>query len=136
MTTKIDVLQSENGELKSDVNELKIQNSQQAQEILLLKKQISHLETLLPSVHYSSRMSRSVATHDTPSTRALTVPPSSCQELLDGNGLVRPMDGIHLLKNKDTNKIEAAFCSFDRMSTGKIDSLLYITLKIIIYQRF
>jgi len=112
----------ENKKLVSDVEELKNQNAQQDEEILLLKNRISHLESLLPSKWVSNNSNKmdnvaSSANHGPP-IKVLIGPPSSCQELYDKNGLARPVDGIHLLKIE--SKIQAAFCTFPaRVSKDK-----------------
>jgi len=65
-----------------------------------LKIQISH-----PKSSFSAALKQD----DGQSSKVLTSPPTSCQELKNQNGLW-PMDGIHLLKKQ--NKIKAAFCTF------------------------
>jgi len=66
-----------------------------------LKNQISH-----PIASRSTSLNQD----DEQSPIFLSSPPTSCQELKDRNGIVSPIDGIHLLKIK--NKIKAAFCTF------------------------
>jgi len=117
------MLKVENTELKSEVKKLKIQNALQDDQIVLLKKQISHLESILPSTlaaYNSNTMGNGAATNNEPSTKSLSSPPSTCQELIVGNGLVHPVDGVHLLKNG--NKIQAVFCTFNQTSCSKIHS--------------
>ncbi len=85
-------MKAENVELKSDMKELKIQNAHQDDEILLLKEKILHLETLHLSTwaaHNSSDTDNGAFTLNALSTKALKDPPSSCQDLIKGNGLAR-----------------------------------------------
>ena len=118
------MLKAENAELKSDVKELKIQNSQQDDEILLLKNQILHLESFLPpklATYNSNNKDNGALKNSAPPTKTLSGPPSSCQELIAGQRNL-PTDGIHLLKIG--NKIQAAFCTFNLESCSKSDSSL------------
>jgi len=56
---------------------------------------------------------------NTPSTGATKVstPPSSCQEL---SMLDYYLDGLYLVKNKQTKKIESVFCQFSAENKGRI----------------
>jgi len=129
LTARIDVMQSENEELKSDVKEMKTRNADKDHDIVLLKKQISHLiESILPSTRSARISSNTVGngtfTHSEPSTKSLSNPPASCQELKNGQSIADLADGIHLLKIG--NKIQAAFCAFNYSSnTGKNDASFY-----------
>ncbi len=106
-------LKSETAELKTAVKELEVQNSQQNEELVHLKSKISNLESFListPKLPLSDATNLSSNnTNFSPSLTELGGPPSSCQKLKEGNGLV-PMNGIHLLKIN--NKIQAAFYKF------------------------
>ncbi len=131
LTTKFDDLKMENAELKSDVKELKGRVSEQDEEILLLKSHVSNLESLLaPKRASNNGTNPSSYKNEGFSARSLNGPPSSCQELKDKSNSLMPIDGIHLLKNKNTKKIEAAFCTFPSSystpdQTGKMDSKYY-----------
>jgi len=103
------------------LDKLEAENFLQAEEIFFLKSQIATLQSLIIIPKLPSDK------NDGPWGRSLTGPPSSCQELKDKSNGLMPIDGIHLLNNKNTNKIEAAFCSFpssywDSDQTGKINS--------------
>lgn len=47
-----------------------------------------------------------------------STPPSSCQEL---SMLDHYLDGLYLVKNEETNKIESVFCQFLADNQGKIN---------------
>lgn len=115
MTTAFRGLQTENAELQSDVTALKIQVSEQDQEIVLLKRQIHNLEAVHPSesvFHNNTNMDSHTFENDTdPSSRALNSPPSSCQDWFMGSPVKSP-NGIYLMKNHTTNQIDAVFCQF------------------------
>ena len=97
------------------MKELKHQNAQQDNEILFLKNQISDLKSLSSSKRVNNnsnlnKMDHGTCVYNVPLNKVLISPPSYCQELYDGNGLARPVNGVHLLKID--NKIQATFCIF------------------------
>jgi len=117
--------------LTTRIYDLEGENSQQDEEIFHLKSQIFNLESLLPSkFDLKDAIDPSSNWNDGPSARTLSGPPTSCQELKDSY-IRTPMDGIHLLKNNVTKKMEAVFCVFptiaNPISNGKIISK-YLTL--------
>jgi len=75
------------GDLEAEIEKLKTQKSQQDEELQHLKSQISNPKFSVSAPKWD----------DTPLSRLLSSPPTSCQELKNNNGLW-PMDGIHLLK--------------------------------------
>lgn len=100
------------GKLITRIYDLEAENSKQDVNTLHLKSQISNLELILPTKLVSNDATNpSTSKNVGQSSRVLSGPPTSCQELKDNNGLV-PMDGIHLIKNKGSRKIEAVFCMF------------------------
>jgi len=97
---------------------LKTQKLQQDEELQHLKSKMAHPKFSLSAPKRD----------DGQSSRLLSKPPTSCQELKNNNGLW-PMDGIHLLKK--SNKIQAAFCTFAADgSPGNISSILTFFIKI------
>lgn len=119
--------------LTTRVGVLEAENSQQDEEIVHLRSKIFNLESLPPSKFISNDAINQSSYYKNdgsdPSTRVLSGPPTSCQELKDNNGLV-PTDGIHLLKNKGTGKIEASFCMFpssaNPIPNGRTNSKYYL----------
>ena len=102
---------------KIATQKLKHQNAQQDDKILFLKNQISDLKSLSSSKRVNNnnnlnlnKMDHGTSVYNVPLNKVLISPPSSCQELYDGNGLARPVNGVHLLKID--NKIQATFCIF------------------------
>ena len=86
------------------IEDLEAENSKQGEEILHLKSQ----SLAWPSKYGTNPSSNQ---DDGPTSRAST-PPSSCAEMPG-------FDGIHLIQNKVTKKIEAVFCQFSS-KPGKI----------------
>jgi len=95
--------------LNTRIGGLEAENWQQDEEIIHLTSRISILESLLsPKLSYATNQSSNK--NDGPTPRAST-PPSSCEELTGYPNYVG-LDGIHLVQNKVTKKIEAVFCQF------------------------
>lgn len=114
LTTTLGNLKTENDELRTDVRELKTHVFDQDEEIRAFKIQIANLESILPSKWTSNNAEEfddSASRNEGPSSRALGRPPSSCQEWWISSP-VKLADGIYLIKNNETKKIEAIFCLF------------------------
>lgn len=95
--------------LNTRIGGLEAENSQQDEEIIHLTSRISNLESLLsPKLSYATNQTSNK--NDGPTPRAST-PPSSCEEMTGYPNYVG-LDGIHLVQNKVTKKIEAVFCQF------------------------
>lgn len=92
---------------------LEAKNSKQDEEIAHLKNTIFNLESPLPSklALNDDATNPSYFNKDGKFSRVFSGPPTSCQEL-KANYILTPMDGIYLLKNQVTHKIEAVFCVF------------------------
>lgn len=101
------------GDLEAEIEKLKTQKLQQDEELKYLKTQISHSKLPLSSTNWDEGQS----------SRVLTKPPTSCQELKNQNGKVWPIDGVHLLK-KSTNRIQAAFCTFPADGSAVSETLI------------
>ncbi len=92
---------------------LEAENSQQDEEIAHLKNKIFNLESPLPSklALNDDATNPSYFNKDGKFSIVFSGPPTSCQDL-KANYILTPMDGIYLVKNKVTHKIEAVFCMF------------------------
>lgn len=114
------------GDLEAENAELKLQNSQQDKEIFDLKSKILNLELILPNQFASNyAIGHSPNMNDTPLwSRALSRPPSSCQEWLDGSSVLLA-DGIYLIQNLNTKKIEAVFCQKSAINRANTCKILY-----------
>lgn len=118
-------------DLEAENKELKLHNSQQDKEILGLKNYILNSEIVHPNKATSNyAMDQFPHKIDVPLIRALGRPPSSCQEWLDGSPVLLS-DGIYLIQNMDTRKIEAMFCqkTANNRLTCKIGYLLVLKTK-------
>jgi len=114
------VKQKELFEAKIDI--LIAQNAQQDEEINQLKNKIKLID-VADSIHPKASLNgeeRTVINNgaddlisDDPSLR---LPPSSCRQL---STIGHYLDGIYLVANSDTNKIETVYCEFGS-STRKI----------------
>ena len=118
---KIGLLESKNAE-----NEAKIRG--QAEEINQLKAKIDakfDSDQRLPSADHNNKMKsiyREENSIGQSSTRAIA--PASCRELsLIGHSL----DGLYLVRNPDTNKIETVLCDFG--TTSKFDFFYLICFR-------
>ena len=102
---------------------LKTQNKDQSKRIDQLEQKLAKLQNTSPS---SSALIRDNIKAKM-KNRALT-PPSSCQELaiLDHN-----LDGLYLVKNKETKKIQTIFCKFSDENKGRILFIFIPSIKIV-----
>ncbi len=91
------------------------QQSQQAEKILLLEKEISSLKSPKPTDSCKKKVDKVVTkTNKKPSSKALSLP-KSCQELRSKGHFA---DGVYLVVNEDTNKIDAVLCGFPGAKQG------------------
>ena len=93
------------------IDDLESENSQKYEEILQLKSHVSNLESILPPKMASYNATNQSSNKNERPAPIATTPPSSCEELT-GYANSANMDGIHLVQNKVTKKIEAVFCQF------------------------
>ncbi len=103
-------------ELIQRLGELQSIQEAQIEELIFLKNKISKLESLVPTQKAESYSNNIEIT-----PRAST-PPTSCTDLW-GFGNFVGMDGIYLIQNKATNKIQAVFCQFISTTQSKNDGL-------------
>ena len=94
-------------------------------------KRIDQLEQKLAKLHNTSPSSSALITDNIKAkmkNRAYSTPPSSCQELsiLDHN-----LDGIYLVKNKETKKIQTVFCKFSVDNKGRKLFIFIPSIKIV-----
>ncbi len=85
--------------LRSEMEKLKVENTKLTTDLKELKSQISQNSA-------GPFNKDNVQSH-----RTLSRTPSCCQDWADGSGSAIP-DGIYLLKNRNTNKLQAFFCQF------------------------
>lgn len=112
------------GKLTARIDELEAENSQQDDQILYLKSQISNLSPLLPQK--SNYATNQTSNENNGTTPRVTTPPSSCEELT-GYANLAGIDGIQLVQNKLTKKIEAVFCRFsEKPGIIRLIILLYL----------
>ncbi len=99
--------------LEAEFEKFKLQNCTQDEDMVQLKTKISNLESLLPTESASKYATNSLTyrKNNVPMSRAST-PPSSCAEMTGFANLDVDVDGIYLVQNKDTKKVEAVFCQF------------------------
>jgi len=88
---------------KEDLQVLKMQNKEQAKRIDLLEKKLAAMLQNTPPPSELNQMKNARA------SKAALTPPSSCQDL---SNLDYFLDGLYLVKNKQTKKIQTVFCQF------------------------
>jgi len=99
--------------MKSENEQMKAHLSQQGEKILLLEKNISELESLVialkPTASCSKNMGNVESKKKRRSSPRASALPKTCQELRTSGHFA---DGVYLVINEETNKIEAIFCQF------------------------
>lgn len=123
LEAEVKLLKAEKIELKADVEELKSKVLDEDKDILFLKSQISTPGFRVPhdSVSNGNINADASTNNEKPQTRASS-PPSSCEDLW-GFAYFARMDGIHLVANKATKKIEAVFCQFLAPDNSKMTDI-------------
>lgn len=122
--SRMEPMATKNAALEAQVNQLKSQMATQDDEIHLLKNRISQLESSPPAKSASNEVSEknppesSINKAEKMMSRASSSPPSSCQDLW-GFGYFDGMDGIYLVKDQATTKIQAVFCQFSSAGESK-----------------
>jgi len=109
---RFDTFQAENEKLKAQL-------SQQDKKILLLEKEIFRIKSVSPKPtdSCSKRVSK-VASENKASTRAFTSIPTSCDELRTKGHFA---NGVYLVLNEETNKIDAVLCQFLGAKQSKVE---------------
>jgi len=95
-------------EFKDKINQFIAQSAKQEEEIRLLKSKLNHEPISTSNVHEKNYFSND--NDDTRSSKySPRTPPSSCRQL---SNIGHFLDGIYLVANPDTNKIETVYCDF------------------------
>ncbi len=108
------------------VRELKTQNKDQSKRIEHLEQKVAILQKTSPPsspltmANNKGKMRTGASNNNGQVSKALT-PPSSCQELAM---LDYYLDGLYLVKNKQTKKIQTVFCKFSADTQGRPNKLL------------
>jgi len=94
-------------ELRAEIDQLKAQSAKGEEEIHLFKK-INDYNTAFES---NAKKNFDIASdkNDAKSDSPPRIPPSSCRQL---STIGHYLDGIYLVANPDTNKIETVYCEF------------------------
>jgi len=111
---------------REEMEALKTSNINQAKRIYQLEQKLTVLENPSPSPNMTRANKKDKMKEDgtnkvySPLSKAPT-PPSSCQELFS---LDSYLDGLYLVKNKKTKKIETLWCQFLADNKGRIIQFL------------
>ncbi len=107
-----------------EVKELKTQNTEQSKRIDQLERKVILLQSAsaLAKANSNDKINKGAAkSKDSPTfTKALSSP-SSCQDLLK---LGYHLDGLYLVKNERTKKIQTVLCQFIQGGHGKLNFIL------------
>jgi len=98
----------QNDIFKAQIDLLMTQNAQQEKDILHLKKRLEeNTKSIVPKSYAKNEdIFNDVVGSDESSPR---LPPSSCRQL---STIGHYLDGIYLVANADTSKIESVYCEF------------------------
>ncbi len=114
MIERFDTFQAENEKFKAQL-------SQQDKKILLLEKDISRLKNVSPKpTDVCSKKVSKAASGNKSSLRTFTPIPTSCDELRKMGHFA---NGVYLVMDEATNKIDAVFCQFLGAKQGKIKNV-------------
>ncbi len=101
-------LQALNEKLEAKIDDLMSQNTKQEEEIRLLKNRKCGDDIIQPKPQENNIIMDDVII-DPSSLISPKLPPSSCRQL---STIGHYLDGIYLVANQDTNKIETIYCDF------------------------
>ena len=112
--------------LWEEINALKINNSEQSKKIDQIEQKLA---TLQNTPRASSALIRgnnkekmkNEASHKNGQVSPALTPPSSCQDLAM---LEYYLDGLYLVKNQQTKKIQTVFCKFSADNQGRMNSFI------------
>jgi len=103
---------------------LKAQLLQQAKKILLLEKEISRLNPPVISPKPTDSCTKKVdKAASEKNKKSLALLPTTCEGLRKSGHFA---NGVYLVMNEETNKIEAVFCQFLGAKQSKIIEKIYI----------
>jgi len=120
--------------LWEDMKELKINNSDQSKRIDHLEQKLAMLQNTSPTSSSLTRgnnkeKTKNGASNNNGQVVKASTPPSSCEELAM---LDYYLDGLYLVKNKQTKKIQAVFCKFSADNQGRMNSFISHAPKLIV----
>lgn len=126
LQTKFDQLEARNVELETRFLELSDENRKQEANIAFLTTQNTHQEEEIRLLK-SRNSAESKITNRASSENVIEgkvnsspkTPPSSCRQL---STIGHSLDGIYLVSNPDTNKIETVYCVF-----GQTRNIIFYT---------
>jgi len=107
LKTRFNDLAAENQKHKEQINILMTRSTHQEQEIHLLKTKHYADDIIKPKSH--ENRDRKMGLTDDASSLSPRLPPSSCRQLSD---IGHYLDGLYLVANLNTNKIETVYCDF------------------------
>jgi len=105
--TRVNDLAAENQKHKEQINILIARSTHQEQEIHLLKTKNCNNDIIKSKSHETS--DTKIGLTDDASSLSPRFPPSSCRQLSD---IGHYLDGLYLVANSNTNKIETVYCDF------------------------
>jgi len=122
--------------LWEEMNILKINNSDQSKRIAQLEQKLAMLQNTPPASSALTRgnnkdMIKNEASYKKEQVSPALTPPSSCQDLAM---LDYYLDGLYLVKNKQTKKIQTVFCKFSVDNQGRMNSFISHASKLIVTQ--
>ena len=119
-----------------EIELLKIQNRDQSKRIDELEQRLAMLQNAPPAssnlatVNNKDRMNNGASNSIDGKVSKASTPPSSCQDLamLDYH-----LDGLYLVKNQQTQRIQTVFCKFSADNKGRMNSFLSQTQKLFFF---
>jgi len=94
-------------EFRAGIDQLKAQRTKEEEELHLFKKLSEHNAAF--GSHAKKNVDFASDENDIKSDSSPRIPPSSCRQL---STIGYYLDGIYLVANPDTNKIETVYCEF------------------------
>lgn len=111
LQTRVNELVAENQKQEEKINILMASSTRQEQEIHLLKNK-SYADDLIKTKARGNTETK-IDLVDINDSLTPRLPPSSCRQL---SNIGHYLDGIYLVANPDTNRIETVFCEFGSSS--------------------
>jgi len=123
LQTRFNDLAAENQKHKEQIDILITRSTHQEQEIHLLKTRHFIDDIIKPKSHENID-SRKMSLTDNADSLSPRIPPSSCRQL---STIGHYLDGIYLVANPDTNKIETVYCEFGSSTRNILYKISLIT---------
>ena len=117
---------------------LKTQNRDQSKRINQLEQKLATLQntprasSALTRGSYQDKMKNGASSNNNGQVSKASIPPSSCQEL---SLLDYYLDGLYLVKNKQTKKIQTVFCKFSDGNRGRMNLFISLASKRFLTER-